>query len=96
MTALDSQFSFSEFDRDEPVHHQNGPNSAPSIEDCNELLELAAQGGIQFVRATEDGRYEVTRKQLSHGCEAPLNVDIGCPLIDASDGRSYVFLFKLI
>ncbi|XP_051167847.1 uncharacterized protein LOC127285743 isoform X2 [Leptopilina boulardi] len=30
-----------------------------SPEDCNELLELAAQGGIQFVRATEDGRYEV-------------------------------------
>ncbi|KAH0547418.1 hypothetical protein KQX54_019236 [Cotesia glomerata] len=30
-----------------------------SMNDCNELLELAAQGGIQFVRATEDGRYEV-------------------------------------
>ncbi|XP_046430218.1 uncharacterized protein LOC124184497 [Neodiprion fabricii] len=30
-----------------------------SQEDCNDLLELAAQGGIQFVRATEDGRYEV-------------------------------------
>lgn len=29
------------------------------MNDCNELLELAAQGGIQFVRATEDGRYEV-------------------------------------
>lgn len=33
------------------------PNS-PTPE-CNELLELASQGGIQFVRATEDGRYEV-------------------------------------
>ncbi|XP_057321244.1 uncharacterized protein LOC130665024 [Microplitis mediator] len=35
------------------------PSRSSSINDCNELLELAAQGGIQFVRATEDGRYEV-------------------------------------
>ncbi|XP_033210102.1 uncharacterized protein LOC117168494 isoform X2 [Belonocnema kinseyi] len=36
-----------------------GNTSISSPEDCNELLELAAQGGIQFVRATADGRYEV-------------------------------------
>lgn len=66
VTTLDSQLSFPEFDHDEPNHRQNGPNLPPSIDDCNELLELAAQGGIQFVRAMEDGRYEVTRKQLLH------------------------------
>lgn len=39
---------------------QDQVNSGPgSAEDCSDLLELAAQGGIQFVRATEDGRYEV-------------------------------------
>lgn len=40
---------------------ESNPTSSPSppMEDCSELLELAAQGGIQFVRATEDGRYEV-------------------------------------
>lgn len=37
--------------------NEHAEQSTP--EDCNELLELAAQGGIQFVRATEDGRYEV-------------------------------------
>ena len=36
-----------------------GSTQVSSPDDCNELLELAAQGGIQFVRATEDGRYEV-------------------------------------
>ncbi|XP_014475328.1 PREDICTED: uncharacterized protein LOC106744805 [Dinoponera quadriceps] len=59
VTTLDSQFSLSELNHDEPDHRQSCPNSAPSMEDCNELLELAAQGGIQFVRATEDGRYEI-------------------------------------
>lgn len=58
MTALDSQFSLSELHPDEAVR-QNSANSTPSMDECNELLELAAQGGIQFVRATEDGRYEV-------------------------------------
>ncbi|XP_043264513.1 uncharacterized protein LOC122404540 [Colletes gigas] len=53
VTALDSQFTYTEPPRNEP-DRQNG-----AVEDCNELLELAAQGGIQFVRATEDGRYEV-------------------------------------
>ena len=38
---------------------RSGSTSISSPEDCNELLELAAQGGIQFVRATGDGRYEV-------------------------------------
>ncbi|XP_032684236.1 uncharacterized protein LOC116850276 isoform X3 [Odontomachus brunneus] len=59
VTALDSQFPFTELNRDELDHPQSGANSAPLMEDCNELLELAAQGGIQFVRATEDGRYEI-------------------------------------
>nr|XP_012221938.1 PREDICTED: uncharacterized protein LOC105671946 [Linepithema humile] len=58
VTALDSQFSFSELNHNE-LDRPNGPNSAPTMDDYNELLELAAQGGIQFVRATEDGRYEV-------------------------------------
>ncbi|XP_018398722.1 PREDICTED: uncharacterized protein LOC108776560 [Cyphomyrmex costatus] len=58
VTALDSQFSPSVFNRNEP-DRQNDLNSTTSIDECNELLELAAQGGIQFVRATEDGRYEV-------------------------------------
>ncbi|XP_034951530.1 uncharacterized protein [Chelonus insularis] len=39
--------------------HPSEPSHNSSMDDCNELLELAAQGGIQFVRATEDGRYEV-------------------------------------
>ncbi|KAL0127665.1 hypothetical protein PUN28_003150 [Cardiocondyla obscurior] len=58
VTALDSQFSPSAFNHNEP-DQQNGLSSTASIDECNELLELAAQGGIQFVRATEDGRYEV-------------------------------------
>ncbi|XP_076168161.1 uncharacterized protein LOC143147112 [Ptiloglossa arizonensis] len=58
LTALDSQFTYSEPPRNEP-DRQNGPVVSSAMEDCNELLELAAQGGIQFVRATEDGRYEV-------------------------------------
>ncbi|XP_011865272.1 PREDICTED: uncharacterized protein LOC105560626, partial [Vollenhovia emeryi] len=58
VTALDSQFSPSALNRNEP-DRQNGPSSTTSMDECNELLELAAQGGIQFVRATEDGRYEV-------------------------------------
>ncbi|XP_076243319.1 uncharacterized protein LOC143184743 [Calliopsis andreniformis] len=58
VTALDSQFTYSEPVRNEP-DRQNGPVVPSAMEDCNELLELAAQGGIQFVRATEDGRYEV-------------------------------------
>ncbi|XP_076648487.1 uncharacterized protein LOC143356568 [Halictus rubicundus] len=58
VTALDSQFTYSEAPRNEP-NRQNGTVVSPTMEDCNELLELAAQGGIQFVRATEDGRYEV-------------------------------------
>ena len=33
--------------------------AAASTATDDELLELAAKGGIQFVRATEDGRYEV-------------------------------------
>lgn len=58
VTALDSQFSPAVLNRNEP-NRQNGPSSTTSMDECNELLELAAQGGIQFVRATEDGRYEV-------------------------------------
>nr|XP_034193225.1 uncharacterized protein LOC117610217 isoform X2 [Osmia lignaria] len=58
VTALDSQFTYTESHRNEP-DRQNGPVVSTAMEDCNELLELAAQGGIQFVRATEDGRYEV-------------------------------------
>ncbi|XP_078046693.1 uncharacterized protein LOC144475043 [Augochlora pura] len=58
VTALDSQFTYGEAPRNEP-NRQNGTVVSPTMEDCNELLELAAQGGIQFVRATEDGRYEV-------------------------------------
>lgn len=58
VTALDSQFSPSVLNRNES-DRQNGPCSTTSMDECNELLELAAQGGIQFVRATEDGRYEV-------------------------------------
>ncbi|KZC13051.1 Fez family zinc finger protein 2, partial [Dufourea novaeangliae] len=58
VTALDSQFTYGEPARNEP-DRQNGTVVSSSMEDCNELLELAAQGGIQFVRATEDGRYEV-------------------------------------
>ncbi|XP_011064621.1 PREDICTED: uncharacterized protein LOC105152189 [Acromyrmex echinatior] len=58
VTALDTQFSPSVLNRNES-DRQNGLNSTTSIDECNELLELAAQGGIQFVRATEDGRYEV-------------------------------------
>ncbi|KAK0175162.1 hypothetical protein PV327_008937 [Microctonus hyperodae] len=53
LTPLDSQFynneSFGESEQ------QSLPSRGSSMEDCNELLELAAQGGIQFVRATEDG-----------------------------------------
>lgn len=59
VTALDSQFTYNMPARNEP-DRQNGPVVSSAMEDCNELLELAAQGGIQFVRATEDGRYEVT------------------------------------
>ncbi|XP_011312221.1 uncharacterized protein [Fopius arisanus] len=48
---------------DKPIPFIPEPSSisstSPSLEDCSELMELAAQGGIQFVRATEDGRYEV-------------------------------------
>ncbi|XP_003399243.2 uncharacterized protein LOC100645768 [Bombus terrestris] len=58
VTALDSQFTYSDPARNEP-DRQNAPVVSSAMEDCNELLELAAQGGIQFVRATEDGRYEV-------------------------------------
>ncbi|XP_053983689.1 uncharacterized protein LOC128878981 [Hylaeus volcanicus] len=58
VTALDSQFTYTEAPRNEP-DRQNGLVVSSAMEDCNELLELAAQGGIQFVRATEDGRYEV-------------------------------------
>lgn len=65
VTALDSQFSPSVLNRNEP-DRQNGPSSTTSMDECNELLELAAQGGIQFVRATEDGRYEVMQKRLPH------------------------------
>lgn len=65
VTALDSQFSFSELNHNE-LDRQNGPNSAPTMDDYNELLELAAQGGIQFVRATDDGRYEVMQERLSY------------------------------
>lgn len=65
VTALDTQFSLSDSYPDE-VNRQNSANSTPSMDECNELLELAAQGGIQFVRATEDGRYEVIWKRLVH------------------------------
>ncbi|XP_017880353.1 zinc finger protein 148-like [Ceratina calcarata] len=58
VTALDSQFTYAEAIRNE-LDRQNGAAENSVMEDCNELLELAAQGGIQFVRATEDGRYEV-------------------------------------
>ncbi|XP_043463971.1 RE1-silencing transcription factor A-like [Leptopilina heterotoma] len=50
ITPLDSQFY---------PEKRSDHSDQSSPEDCNELLELAAQGGIQFVRATEDGRYEV-------------------------------------
>ncbi|CAK9828293.1 Fez family zinc finger protein 2 [Anthophora retusa] len=58
VTALDSQFTYTEPVRNE-LDRQNGPVVPSAMEDCNELLELAAQDDIQFVRATEDGRYEV-------------------------------------
>lgn len=64
VTALDSQFTYTEPARNEP-DRQNGPVVSSAMEDCNELLELAAQGGIQFVRATEDGRYEVMNHSSS-------------------------------
>lgn len=54
LTPLDAEFFMQDSLGDSERHSHNG-----SIDDCNELLELAAQGGIQFVRATEDGRYEV-------------------------------------
>lgn len=66
VTALDSQFTYTEPARNEP-DRQNGPVVSSAMEDCNELLELAAQGGIQFVRATEDGRYEV----MNHSSSIP-------------------------
>lgn len=53
MTPLHAEFFMQDsLDESERISHS-------SIDDCNELLELAAQGGIQFVRATDDGRYEV-------------------------------------
>ncbi|KAG7188889.1 hypothetical protein KM043_008495 [Ampulex compressa] len=58
VTAFDSQFTYAELTRNE-LDRQSEPAPSSEMEDCNELLELAAQGGIQFVRATEDGRYEV-------------------------------------
>lgn len=39
--------------------HNSSDSHESNSDECSELLELAAQGGIQFVRATEDGRYEV-------------------------------------
>lgn len=74
MTALDSQFTYSESVRNEP-DRQNGPVVSSAMEDCNELLELAAQGGIQFVRATEDGRYEVMI-MVHHDVHIPLRIAI--------------------
>ncbi|XP_012285816.1 uncharacterized protein LOC105702671 [Orussus abietinus] len=58
VAPLDPQFPFEEPIRSDP-ERLNQSIQTPAPEDCNELLELAAQGGIQFVRATEDGRYEV-------------------------------------
>ncbi|KAK2582954.1 hypothetical protein KPH14_009012 [Odynerus spinipes] len=55
---LDGQFTYSEHVGCEP-HRPLDPPVISSTDECNELLDLAAQGGIQFVRATEDGRYEV-------------------------------------
>ncbi|KAF7998422.1 hypothetical protein HCN44_009820 [Aphidius gifuensis] len=53
LTPLHAEFFMQDsLDESERISHS-------SIDDCNELLELAAQGGIQFVRATDDGRYEV-------------------------------------
>ncbi|KAL2722726.1 zinc finger protein 148-like isoform X1 [Vespula squamosa] len=57
-TSLDAQFTYSEHIGGES-HRSFDPSTISSADECNELLDLAAQGGIQFVRATEDGRYEV-------------------------------------
>nr|XP_050852700.1 uncharacterized protein LOC127064989 isoform X2 [Vespula vulgaris] len=54
----DAQFTYSEHIGGES-HRSFDPSTISSADECNELLDLAAQGGIQFVRATEDGRYEV-------------------------------------
>lgn len=60
-TSLDAQFTYSEHIGGES-HRSFDPSTISSADECNELLDLAAQGGIQFVRATEDGRYEVIFK----------------------------------
>lgn len=57
-TPLDAQFTYSEHIGGES-HRSFDPSTISSNDECSELLDLAAQGGIQFVRATEDGRYEV-------------------------------------
>lgn len=41
------------------AEQSNWSTEEAMTEDCNELLELAAQGDIKFVRATDDGRYEM-------------------------------------
>ncbi|XP_043279172.1 uncharacterized protein [Venturia canescens] len=52
-------------------------------DDCNELLELAAQGGIQFVRATEDGRYEVMTNNEARELMAQNSHDV--TILDGED-----------
>ncbi|XP_011503483.1 PREDICTED: uncharacterized protein LOC105366662 [Ceratosolen solmsi marchali] len=67
LTSMDSLSEILPCDDDNYTPTEHFLNTQPSVSTPNsshaatdeELLELAAIGGIQFVRATEDGRYEV-------------------------------------
>lgn len=61
------------------------PNDSQS-DDCSELLELAAQGGIQFVRATEDGRYEVMTNSEARDLMAQNSHDV--TILDGDDAEA--------
>ncbi|KAI4485349.1 hypothetical protein M0804_006854 [Polistes exclamans] len=57
-TSLDGQFIYSDHIGGES-HRSFDPSTISSTDEYNELLDLAVQGGIQFIRATEDGGYEL-------------------------------------
>ncbi|XP_048512267.1 uncharacterized protein LOC105689158 isoform X2 [Athalia rosae] len=64
---------------------QNRPSTS-AAEDCTDLLELAAQGGIQFVRATEDGRYEVMTNSEARDLMAQNSHDV--TILDGEDAEA--------
>ncbi|XP_015187537.1 PREDICTED: uncharacterized protein LOC107072270 [Polistes dominula] len=57
-TSLDGQFIYSDHIGSE-LHRSFDPSTISTTDEYNELLDLAVQGGIQFIRATEDGGYEL-------------------------------------